>query len=274
MKPILKWAGGKRQLLKVIMNELPEKFNSYFEPFFGGGALFFQLLPKNAYINDLNAELINLYTIFQNPTFLKSLIKELRNYEKRHSEEFYYQIRGLDRLPDYEELSQVKRAARILYLNKACYNGLYRVNSNGFFNVPFNGKDKVTLFADANFKEIRDYFKENNIKLTVSDFAENLKLARKGDFVYLDPPYDLIEEKSSFTSYTKENFTQEDQKRLSNVCMELDKKGVFWLLSNHNTTNIKNLYKHFTIKLVKANRLINSDSSKRDKIEEVLIKNY
>lgn len=274
MKPILKWAGGKRQLLKVIMNELPESFNSYFEPFFGGGAVFFEILPKTAYINDINAELINLYTIFQDPILVKSLIKELRNYEKRHSKDFYYQIRGLDRMPEYEELSQVKRAARILYLNKACYNGLYRVNSNGFFNVPFNGKAKVTLFDAANFKEIRDYFKENNIKLTVSDFAENLKLARKGDFVYLDPPYDLIEEKSSFTSYTKENFTREDQIRLSNVCMELDKKGVFWLLSNHNTTNIKNLYKQFRIKLVKANRLINSDSSNRDKIVEVLIKNY
>jgi DNA adenine methylase len=274
MKPILKWAGGKRQLLKVILNELPKKFNSYFEPFFGGGALFFELLPKTAYINDINDELINLYRIFQSPKLVLSLIQELRRHEQLHSKDFYYQIRELDRSPKFKKLSKVKRAARILYLNKACFNGLYRVNSKGFFNVPFNGKDKVKLFDSTNFQQISDYFKVNSIKLFVGDFAEVLKNARKGDFVYLDPPYDFIEEKSSFTAYAKENFTQEDQTRLSNICIELNNKGVFWLLSNHDTKNIRNLFKNFNIKSVKANRLINSDASKRDKIEEVLIKNY
>jgi DNA adenine methylase len=274
MKPILKWAGGKRQLLKVILNELPKKFNSYFEPFFGGGALFFELLPKTAYINDINDELINLYRIFQSPKLVLSLIQELRRHEQLHSKDFYYQIRELDRSPNFKKLSKVKRAARILYLNKACFNGLYRVNSKGFFNVPFNGKDKVKLFDSSNFQQISDYFKANSIKLFVGDFAEVLKNARKGDFVYLDPPYDFIEEKSSFTAYAKENFTQYDQTRLSNICIELNNKGVFWLLSNHDTKNIRNLFKNFNIKSVKANRLINSDASKRDKIEEVLIKNY
>jgi DNA adenine methylase len=274
MKPILKWAGGKRQLLKIILKELPKKFNSYFEPFFGGGALFFELLPKTAYLNDINDELINLYRVFQSPKLILSLIHELRNHEQLHSKDFYYQIRELDRLPKFKKISKVKRAARILYLNKACFNGLYRVNSKGFFNVPFNGEDKVKLFESTNFQQISDYFKSNSIKFFVGDFADVLKNAQKGDFVYLDPPYDFIEEKPSFTAYTKENFSHDDQARLSNICIELHNKGVYWLLSNHDTKNIRRLFNNFNIKSVKANRLINSDASKRDKIEEVLIKNY
>jgi DNA adenine methylase len=274
MKPILKWAGGKRQLLKFIMNELPIQYNTFIEPFFGGGALFFELLPPNAIINDINEELMNVYKVFQNSSMVKSLINQLRIHENFHSKDYYYQQRQLDRLSNFKKISKVKRAARIIYLNKACFNGLYRVNSKGYFNVPFNGKIKVNLVNQEKFNEFISYLKIKTVRISVGDFSEVLKNAKKGDFVYLDPPYDFINEKESFTAYTKQNFIQSDQKRLSSLCIELDKKGVQWLLSNHDTQYIRSLFKDFTIKSIKANRLINSDSTKRKEIDELLIKNY
>jgi DNA adenine methylase len=177
-------------------------------------------------------------------------------------------------LPNFKKLAKVKRAARIIYLNKACFNGLYRVNSKGYFNVPFNGKNKVNLVNQEKFNEFISYLKIKTVKISAGDFSQVLKNAKKGDFVYLDPPYDFINEKESFTAYTKQNFIQSDQKRLSSLCIELDKKGVQWLLSNHDTQYIRSLFKDFTIKSIKANRLINSDSTKRKDIDEVLIKNY
>lgn len=274
MNPIVKWAGGKRQLIRAIIQEVPSNFNTYFEPFFGGGALLFNLMPNNAHVNDINNDLMSLYKIFKSNSDLKLLIRQLKIHERKHSKEYYYQIRELDRKNSFKSLSHIKKAARLLYLNKTCFNGLYRVNSEGFFNVPFNGKDKVTLYNKANFDELHRYFSSNKINISIGDFSSVLASAKRGDFVYFDPPYDNVSDKNSFTAYSKENFNQKDQVRLFDVCTELDKRGVKWLFSNHNTPLIKDLFKNYKIIIIKANRNINSDSSKRRNFEELLIKNY
>ncbi len=274
MNPIVKWAGGKRQLMKAIIKEVPSKFNTYFEPFFGGGALLFSLMPHDAYINDINNDLMSLYKIFKSKSDLKLLITELKKHQKNNSKKYFYKIRELDRKVNFNTLSTIKKAARLLYLNKACFNGLYRVNSKGFFNVPFNGKEKVTLYNKANFDEIQRYFLSSKINISIGDFSSVLSNAKKGDFVYLDPPYDNISDKNSFTAYSKENFNQNDQIRLFDVCNQLDKRGVMWLFSNHNTPLIKELFKNYKIIPINANRSINSNSSKRKNFEELLIKNY
>lgn len=179
MNPIVKWAGGKRQLIKAIIQEVPSNFNTYYEPFFGGGALLFSLIPNNAYINDINNDLMSLYKIFKSYSELKSLISQLKIHEKKHSKEYYYQIRELDRKKSFKSLSHIKKAARLLYLNKACFNGLYRVNSEGFFNVPFNGKDKVTLYNKANFENLHRYFSSSKINISIGDFSRVLASAKR-----------------------------------------------------------------------------------------------
>lgn len=274
MKPILKWAGGKRQISNLILPHIPEIKGTYFEPFFGGGAIFFDLSPNKAVLNDINAELVNLYDVFFDNQKLEELVKLLRIHEENHSKEFFYQIRELDRSSNYLETSPVVRAARVLYLNKACFNGLYRVNSNGYFNVPFNNSKKVNLCDELNFNEIAKFFQNNSITFSSLDFEEVVKKAKKNDFVYFDPPYDFIREKQSFTTYAKESFGAGEQKRLSYICSELDKKGVKWLLSNHNTPYINNIYKNFTIQVIQAKRMINSKADQRGFVDEVLIRNY
>ena len=242
MKPLLKWAGGKRHIADELFSNFPVDWDkgTYIEPFIGGGAMFLHLAPKKALIADLNIRLFGFYTHIKNsPNEVFDGIFEIsKTFDKTPLEkkkDFYLELRSRY---NSSVVSSVESAILLYSLNKLCFNGLYRVNSKGFFNVPFNGKDKVKLFDSTNFQQISDYFKVNSIKLFVGDFAEVLKNAQKGDFVYLDPPYDFIEEKSSFTAYTKENFNQDDQTRLSNICIELDNKGVFWLLSNHDTKNI------------------------------------
>lgn len=212
-KPFLKWAGGKRQIMSEIKKNMPDNFNRYYEPFVGGGAVFFALNPKKITINDYNKELINVYRIFKNESELKKLVKLLEKYEKNHDEEQFYKIRSLDRnMESYLKISDVKKAARTIYLNKSCFNGLYRVNSKNEFNVPFNKKDKVKTFEYENFENIYKYFNDVDIEIMCGDFKEVTKNAKKGDFIYFDPPYDS--NKTSFTSYTEKGFSIDDQKRL------------------------------------------------------------
>lgn len=272
--PFVKWAGGKSQLLETILKHTPKQFNRYFEPFLGGGALLFKLQPDSFSINDMNSELINAYKCFTNDALYKELISLLKTYEKKHSEEFYYQIRDLDKDPLFEALPPYERAARMIYLNKACFNGLYRVNSKGYFNVPSGKKKSVKCFDEANFENLRLLFKKKKYVITNTDFEEATKNAKEGDFVYFDPPYDSFENQNNFTSYSKVDFGKEEQARLAKTFKKLSDRGVYVLLSNHNTKYIRELYKDFHINVINAKRMINSKGDGRGDVEEVLISNY
>lgn len=274
MTPVVKWAGGKRQILDKLKENMPEEFNNYFEPFIGGGALLFSIAPKNATINDVNQELLAIYTCLKDDTLFDLMLEELVNHEKNHSEEHYYEVREWDRNPRFELEPLWKRAARAIYLNKACFNGLYRVNSKGYFNVPSAKKKHVTTYSKENMDKIHEYFKNDDITIISGDFVEATRNAKEGDFIYFDPPYDTWEDKESFTAYSKFDFNKDDQRRLAECFKELTRRGVKCMLSNHNTEFINELYKGFNIKVISVKRMINSDASGRGPVEEVIITNY
>ena len=272
-RPFVKWAGGKRQILDKLKKYVPVEYNTYYEPFVGGGALLFELAPRHAVINDLNKELMNTYKVLCDEEKFKKMCRVLNNYEANHSEEFYYEIRNKDRSKNtYNKLSDYTRAARTIYLNKACFNGLYRVNSKGEFNVPYGKKTKVNTYDGNNLITVSNYLTMNDIKILNVDYKEALKTAKKGDFVYIDPPYDSDEH--IFTNYTENGFNKDCQKELAFVFKELSDKGVFVMLSNYNTTLIQELYKDYHIHLIEAKRSINADAKKRGRVFEVIITNY
>ena len=274
LRPFVKWAGGKTQLLDRLHAYMPKTYNNYFEPFIGGGSFFLNISPKKATINDFNAELVCAYKCFQNDELFESLKNELKKHEANHSEEYYYQIRSMDKEEGFLTLPIYVRAARMIYLNKSCFNGLYRVNSKGFFNVPSGRKKKVVTFDEENFDSLREYFRNNNITILNGDFEDAVKNAKAGDFVYFDPPYDVIENKNSFTSYAKNDFGKDEQIRLARLYKKLSDKDVLVMLSNHNTVFINELYKDFNIHVVNAKRMINSKADRRGDVEEVIITNY
>ena len=272
-KPFVKWAGGKRQILDKLKKHVPENFDTYYEPFIGGGALLFELSPKKAIINDSNEELMNVYRCLCNEDKFKKMCSVLNHYEKEHSEEFYYEIRNKDRsISSYNRLSDYTKAARTIYLNKACFNGLYRVNSKNQFNVPFGKKTKVNTYEGSNLITVSNYLTINDVTILCVDFEEAVKDAKKGDFVYFDPPYDS--DTSTFNSYTEDDFGKEEQVRLARVYKELADRGVYVMLSNHNTSLVKELYKDYNIDVIEAKRNINSNGKKRGYVEEVIITNY
>lgn len=272
IKPPLKWVGGKRQLLPEIMKYIPENYNTYFEPFIGGGAVFFHLEPEKAVINDYNSELINVYLTIKNS--FKELIQELKMHDQNNSKEYYYEVRAWDRDEKYANRSNIEKAARLIYMNKTCFNGMYRVNSKNQFNVPYGKYVNPAIINEEVLQNISIFLNNNNIKILNKDFSDALEISQSGDFVYLDPPYVPISETSAFTSYTKNGFNKEDQIRLREVCDDLDSKGVKFLLSNSNVPFIQDQYKNYKIEVVGANRSINSKGNKRGKVEEVLIRNY
>ena len=272
-KPFVKWAGGKRQIIDKLKQYVPDEYNTYYEPFIGGGALLFELAPKNAVINDSNEELMNVYKCLCDEEKFKKMCSLLNHYETEHSEDFYYEIRNKDKNKNtYNRLSDYAKAARTIYLNKACFNGLYRVNKKNEFNVPFGKKTKVNTYEGSNLITVSNYLTMNNIKILSVDFEEAVKDVKEKDFVYFDPPYDS--ETSTFNSYTEEGFSKDEQIRLAKVFKELDRKGAFVMLSNHNTSLINDLYKEYNIHLIEAKRNINSNGKKRGKVEEVIITNY
>ena len=272
-KPFVKWAGGKRQIIDKLKKCLPEEFNTYYEPFIGGGALLFELSPKKAVINDSNEELMNVYRVLCNEEKFKKMCHTLNHYETNHLEEFYYEIRNKDRnKKSFNRLADYTRAARTIYLNKACFNGLYRVNSKNEFNVPFGKKKKVNTYEGSNLITVSNYLTMNDIKILCCDFEEAVKDAKKGDFIYFDPPYDS--DTSTFNSYTETGFDKDEQRRLAKVFKELDQRGCYVMLSNHNTKLINELYKDYNIHHIEAKRNINSNGKKRGKVEEVIITNY
>lgn len=272
-KPFVKWAGGKRQVINELLKYVPDEFDKYYEPFVGGGALLFELSPKKAVINDSNEELMNVYNVLCNEEKFKKMCNLLNSYETKHSEEFYYNIRNKDRSKTaFNRLSDYTRAARTIYLNKACFNGLYRVNSKNEFNVPFGKKTHVNTYEGSNLITVSNYLTMNDVKILSVDFEEAVKDAKKGDFVYFDPPYDS--DTKSFTSYTETGFDKSEQTRLARVFKELDKKGVYVMLSNHSTVLVNELYKDYHIYTIEAKRNINANGKKRGKVEELIITNY
>jgi len=271
VRPFLKWAGGKRQLLSEINKYVPKKYNTYYEPFLGGGAILFNLQPKNAAINDSNIELINCYEVIKNS--LDELIEDLKKHQNEES--YYYEMRELDRTTTYKDnYDKVKRASRILYLNKTCYNGLFRVNSQGQFNVPFGRYKNPNILDEAVLKAVNKYLNHNQVKIFNTDFEEAVLDARKGDFVYFDPPYDPVSQTASFTGYDVNGFDKEEQKRLKSVFDDLTSRGCKALLSNADTEFIVDLYGSYKIEKISATRAINSNALKRGKIAEVLVRNY
>lgn len=269
--PVLKWVGGKRQLIDTFSPLLPQGIKSYCEPFVGGGALLFYLQPKVAYVNDINTELIGVYTVIKEK--VDELIEELKTF--KNESDFFYSVRDWDRdKKKYDSLSEVERAARILYLNKTCYNGLYRVNNAGEFNSPFGNYRNPNIVNEPVLRAVSAYFNAATIHFYSLDYEEVLAKIKKGTFVYLDPPYDPISETSNFTGYSKGGFSQEDQIRLYQCCENLDKRGIRFMLSNSATPFILNLYSKYKITYVQAKRAINSIGSKRGDVDEVVVRNY
>jgi DNA adenine methylase len=261
---------GKRQLLPVIRQYVPKKFNIYYEPFLGAGAVLFDIQPSRAIVNDANRELINCYQVIKDSP--EALIADLKKHE--NNKDYFYALRDLDRNPEYRDLSPVIRASRIIYLNKTCFNGLFRVNSEGQFNVPFGHYAQPRIVDETVLMAVHTYLQAGKITLGNTDFELATETAKKGDFIYFDPPYDPLSETSSFTGYNLNGFGKADQVRLKETFERLSQKGCKVLLSNSATDFICDLYRDFKIIRVPANRSINSIASGRGKIDEVLVMNY
>lgn len=270
--PFLKWVGGKRQLMSSIVELLPKKINqlSYVEPFVGGGAVLFHLQPKNAIINDFNEELINVYTVIKNN--VNELIDDLKKHE--NSADYFYQIRSLDRNDDFKNLTPVQRASRVIYLNKTCYNGLYRVNNAGEFNAPFGRYKNPNIVNEPTLIAVSKYLNSNNVVMRSGDYADILPEINENSFVYLDPPYHPISESSNFTGYVQGGWDATDQIRLREFCDQLNDSGIKFLLSNSSAPFISDQYENYNITTIKANRAINSNGADRGEVNEFLIRNY
>lgn len=269
-KPFLKWAGGKGQLLDQFEKYFPKSFNTYIELFLGSGAVFLHLYSTrptfHGILGDNSEELINCWKVVKNNP--KELIKLLKEHRERHDKGYYYHIRALMS----SNLSSLERAARLIYLNKTCYNGLYRVNSKGQFNVPIGSYKNPSIFEEENIYAVNQALQ--NVQLRLWNFEECLNWAKAGDFIYFDPPYYPISETSSFTGYTADSFSAEDQKKLAEVYRELSKKRCLLMLSNSDCDFIRELYGDFRIETVFAKRAINSKADRRGTITEVVVLSY
>ncbi|WP_165859218.1 MULTISPECIES: DNA adenine methylase [Desulfofundulus] len=264
-RPPVKWAGGKSQLIPQFEPLFPKReYSLYVEPFVGGGAVFFHLLPPRAVLIDSNDELINFYLVVRDD--LEALLQDLRRHE--NTAEYYYRIRALD--PG--QLTPVERASRFLYLNKTGYNGLWRVNSRGQHNVPFGRYKNPKIVDEPNLRLVSVALKRAEI--ICGDFSRILDCTAPGAFVYLDPPYHPLSETANFTSYTPDAFGEDDQRRLAEVFRELDRRGCLVMLSNSDTPFIRELYKNYDIQVVYAKRAINCRADKRGPIAELVIRNY
>lgn len=264
-RPFLKWAGGKSQLIQQYIRYFPEDFKTYYEPFLGGGALFFYLNPPSAVLTDINAELVNAYCCVRDN--VEELIALLDVHQLKHCKEYYYQVRQWNRL------TGIEKAARLIYLNKTCFNGLYRENSKGEFNVPFGQYKNPKICNPLLLRSVSAALKKAQIE--VRSFEDILNHASScNDFVYFDPPYHPISPTSNFTAYSRDAFSQDDQIKLQAVFRELARRGVKVMLSNSDCIFIRELYRDFNIYSISASRVINSKASKRGRISEVLIASY
>ncbi|MGF1588699.1 MAG: DNA adenine methylase [Pleurocapsa sp.] len=267
-KPFVKWVGGKTQLLPELKVRIPSDLAKYFEPFAGGGALFFNLQPEHSTLIDINEELTNAYRV------IKYLTEELIADLKRHiyEKDYYYQIRNVDRRCEYKSWSDVQRASRLIYLNKTCFNGLYRVNSKGEFNTPIGQYKNPKIVDEINLRACSQALQKAEI--VNASFLEVEEKVWGDDFVYFDPPYAPLNATSNFTGYSQKGFDDQMQLDLRNLCDRLNAKGVRFMVSNSNAPLILDLYDNYKIELVYATRAINSKGHKRGKIPEVIITNY
>lgn len=264
-RPFLKWAGGKSQLIQQYLPWFPPEFSNYYEPFLGGGAIFFHLLPKQARLMDINPELVNVFCCVRD--CVEELIALLEHHRDRHCADYYYQMRS------WAEGTAVERAARLIYLNKTCFNGLYRENSKGQFNVPI-GRYKKPMICDAELLVAASSVLAST-QIELQPFEAVLNYASSShDFVYFDPPYYPISATSRFTAYNRYSFTEADQIRLRDTVMALANRGVKVMLSNSDCPFVRDLYKDFRIHTILATRAINSNAERRGKITEVLVTTY
>lgn len=272
MSPVLKWAGGKTQLLEALMSKVPQTYNTYFEPFIGAGAFFLSLKPKSAVINDTNEQLINLYQqLKHSPSQIISIVNSLD--EVACDKKYYYQIRErYNRKIASKELDP-ECAALMVWINKHCFNGLYRVNSQGFFNVPYNNKVTGKSLDQDNVEAISRFLKEHDITILCSDFEDACKNVNPGDFVYFDSPYVPESSSADFTDYTKIGFSYEDHDRLAVLFRRLDRLGAYVMLSNNDVPLVRELYKDYLIEPLDVKRLISRNAAKRSG-KEVIITNY
>jgi len=273
-KPFVKWAGGKRQLMSELEKNFPTKFGTYLEPFLGGGAVMFDLLTKKSNlkcnVSDLNSDLVLAYVTIRDR--LEKLIESLENHSKNYRKDstgYYYEVRN------QEPKNQIEKVSRLLFLNKTCFNGLYRVNSKGKFNVPLGRYTNPNIVNKENLQAVSKTLQSDKIKISCRDFGSIIKDTKKGDFVYFDPPYQPVSETANFTSYTHRDFTEDDLERLADLANQLNSKGCNVMLSNSNSKTVKKLFSSvWKIKEIKANRAINSNSQKRTGHKEIIITNY
>lgn len=274
-KPFVKWAGGKRQLIPILSQYIPKKFDAYFEPFLGGGAILFHLLSENprlkCFASDLNSDLILSYvTIRDRAEELMSALETHSTNYFTNPKEYYYKIR------ESNPKNQIDKVSKLIFLNKTCFNGLYRVNSKGKFNVPLGKYTNPNIVNKENLLAVSHALHSKDISIKCQDFTKALDAAEKNDFVYLDPPYQPVSHTASFTSYTNDNFGYEDQKRLLAEFKKLDSKGCKVMLSNSKSVEVLDLFSDYSDNIIEiqANRFINSNSKKRTGHCELLIKNY
>ena len=271
-RPLLKWAGGKRQLLPRILPEIERArpWKRYHEPFLGGGAVFFELARSRmlgrskAFVSDLNEPLIEVYQAVA--ADVDGVIALLADHKAKHGKEYYYAVRA--EVPD----TRTARAARLIYLNRTCFNGLFRVNSRGLFNVPMGDYKDPAILDAPNLRACAEALRKADI--AVRPFEGIVERAQEGDFVYFDPPYDPVSDTANFTAYAKDGFGKAEQERLAGVCRALDAKGVKFVLSNSATPFIRGLYEDFRVQIVQATRAVNRDGAKRGKVDEVLVANF
>lgn len=266
--PVVKWAGGKTKLLPDLLGRTPGRYRRYFEPFLGGGALFFKLEPRFAVLNDKNDELMGMYRCLA--WNVEAVLRRLARHRKNHNEEYYYATR--ERWNEKrDKMGDVDRAATFIYMNKTCFNGLYRVNSRGRFNVPVGRYKDPQIFSPSILRSVSKILQRAEIR--AGHFTDAVEGAGAGDFVYFDPPYHPLTSTSNFTSYTSDNFDEDDQRELATVARALAARGCRVLVSNSDTPFIRSLYKGFHIENVECPRNINAKASKRGPIKEVLIGN-
>ena len=264
--PIVKWAGGKTKLLSHLTGHFPENYKRYFEPFLGGAALFFHAAPEKSVLNDMNVDLVNMYQMVAGD--VSAVIRRLRWYRNRHNDEFYYKTRERwNERPN--PMSEIDRAAAFIYLNKTCYNGLWRVNSKGLFNVPLGSYKNPQLFDEATLRAASEVI--GRAELRTGSFVNAVKGAKKGDLVYFDPPYHPLNDTAKFTSYTANSFGAKEQRQLAELVQKLAKRGCHVILSNSDTPFIRKLYADFTINKVLCPRAINSRAKGRGPIPEVIV---
>lgn len=269
--PVVKWVGGKRQLLPTLTSLLPDRFTTYCEPFIGGGAMLFCLQPKRAIVNDINSDLIQMYEAIRDN--VEELIHELEKHKNESA--YFYEVRDWDRNRErYDALSIIEKAARIIYLNKTCYNGLFRVNNAGEFNTPFGNYKNPNIINAPTLRAVSNYFQKAEIVFSCRNYIEVLEEVPRGTFVYLDPPYDPVSDTANFTGYSRGGFFKEDQILLRECCDDLTRRGIKFMLSNSATEFIRTQYAAYHIEVVQAKRAVNSNATGRGRVDEVVVRNY